>query len=86
MLIIFIIILIILLILYKIWDCPIESYQNLNIYPSRLFFMRKFAKLHNGKIVSLDIKPIEPTINESKCDISPCPLYFADNMTCYNCY
>ncbi len=62
-----------------------EYYKNLNIYPSRLLGMHKFAKLKDGKIISLDIKPIEPTINESKCDIGYCPLWLSDNMTCYNC-
>lgn len=63
-----------------------ESYQNLNIYPSRLLAMHKFAKLHNNKIISLDIKPIEPSINESQCVIHQCPPYFSDNMTCYKCF
>ncbi len=63
-----------------------EHYKNLNIYPSRLLGMHKFAKLHNNKIISLDIKPIEPTINESKCDIHYCPIWLSDNMTCYKCY
>lgn len=82
--IIFIILFIIFIyILYK--TVTIEPYINLNIYPSRLLFMHKFAKLHNGKIISLDIKPIEPSINESKCVKHLCPQMFADNMTCYQC-
>lgn len=64
----------------------LEPYINLNIYPSRLFFMKKFAKLKNGKIASLDIKPIEPTMNESQCVTHICPAMFADKMTCYRCF
>jgi hypothetical protein len=80
------ILLIIIFIIYiYITVVTVEPYINLNIYPSRLLFMHKFAKLHNGRIISLDIKPIEPSINESKCVKQLCPRMFADNMTCYQC-
>lgn len=79
---------IILLSLYYLYSTHFapktESYKNLNIYPSRLFFMRKFAKLKNGKVIALDINPIQPTINESKCVEKQCPPIY-DNMTCYEC-
>jgi len=84
-LILLIIIFIIYLYITVVTVVTVEPYINLNIYPSRLLFMHKFAKLHNGRIISLDIKPIEPSINESKCVEHLCPRMFADNMTCYQC-
>ena len=80
----FIILLCLLIIYYIFYNC--EPYQNLNIYPSRLLGMHKFAKLHNNKIISLDIEPIKPTINETQCVIHQCPPHFSDNMTCYKCF
>lgn len=86
MIILFLILFFIIFIYFLCRSNKLEPYINLNIYPSRLFFMRKFAKLKNGKIVSLDIKPIEPTMNESQCNIRLCPARFADKMTCYECF
>ena len=63
-----------------------ENYVNLNIYPSRLLFMRRYAKLNkNGNIISLDVNPIEPRINETKCTQMLCPKYYSDNISCYYC-
>lgn len=81
-----ILIFVIIVFLYILYTRIItETYINLNIYPSRLLFMHKYAKLKNGKIIALDIKPITPSINESKCVKRLCPPQFADNMTCYQC-
>lgn len=82
----FIIIILILIIIYIILIYPqTEHYQNLYIYPTRLLGMHKFSKLKNGKIVFVDIKPIQPTKNESQCIIKPCPAWWNDNMTCFEC-
>ena len=80
-----ILIIILLLLLAVLYMNQVEHYVNLNIYPSRLLGMQKFAKLHNGKIISLDIKPIEPTFGETQCLVAKCPQWFMDNMVCYNC-
>lgn len=71
--------------MYYLFDNK-EAYENLNLYPSRLFFMKKFAKLNdNNKIVSLDIREIKPTFNETQCKIKKCPRFYIDDLTCYKC-
>lgn len=79
------VILILIIMILGIMNFRSEHYQNLNIYPSRLLGMQKFSKLKNGKIIGLDIKPIQPMIGETKCTIVRCIPWFDDNMTCYEC-
>lgn len=81
----FLLIIILFLIIFLITYQQSEHYQDLNIYATRLLGMHKYSKLKNGKIVFVDIKPIQPTKNESKCIIKTCPSWWNDNMTCYEC-
>jgi hypothetical protein len=84
----FIYVIIVIFVIYLIYQIfgHIEPYINLNIYPSRLLFMRRYAKLNKiGRITSLDVNPIQPGINESQCLLSLCPKYYSDNITCYYC-
>lgn len=84
---IYVIIILLLFVLYFV-NNRTEPYNNLGYYPTRLFWSHKYGKMDkcNSKTISsVDIKPIEPGINETKCIVTLCPEYFSDNITCYYC-
>lgn len=82
-----IIILIVIIILFGIYFWKrYETYNNLNIYPTRLLGMRRYAKLNkNGRIISIDVDVIKPGIGESGCIEVLCPKYYSDTISCYYC-
>lgn len=63
-----------------------EKFENLNIYPTKLYGLHKFVKLNEfGRAEKLYIKPITPSPGESRCDVVICPSWIPDNISCYKC-
>lgn len=80
-------IILIIILIYVIWKLmTIESFENTNIYPTRLLGMAKYIRLNKfNRIDAVYIKPPLPKTGESSCFVVQCPQWTPENSVCYRC-
>jgi hypothetical protein len=81
-----IIIIFISLIIYFVYRTAIESFDNVEIYTTRLYGAAKHIRLDKfHRVESLHLDPPLPKVGESRCYTVQCPQYVPEFSTCYNC-
>lgn len=63
-----------------------ESFENTNIYATRILGMAKHVRLNKfDRIDSISIKAPLPRVGETGCHTVVCPNWIPENSICYKC-